>query len=698
MKTFYCFTFVYAHLYLMPQLSAQVPEIEWQNTIGGSDYDYVRSVQQTADGGYILGGYSYSGVSGDKTEASLGFADYWVIKLNSKGSIQWQNTIGGSSDDFLISIQQTADGGYILGGYSYSDISGDKNEASLGFADYWVIKLNSTGTVEWQNTIGGGSDDYLISIQQTTDGGYILGGYSYSGISGDKTEASLGNYDYWVIKLKGTGAIEWQNTIGGSDYDVLHSIQQTTDEGYILGGYSYSGISGDKTEASLGGGDYWVIKLNSKGAIKWQNTIGGSSNDILLSIKQRTEGGYILGGSSYSGISGDKTEPLVGGSDYWVIKVNNTGAIEWQNTIGGSSYDWLYSIQQTSDDGYILGGYSWSGNSGDKTEAKVGGYDYWVIKLNSAGVIEWQNTIGGTGDDFLHTIQQTADEGYIVGGYSDSGISGDKTEPNTGGTFKHDYWVVKLYTECLITSTITPSGPTEFCEPGRLTLNAPVNAGYSYQWKRNGVNIPGATSADFNASESGNYQVHISNGTCSDISDSILVTATPKPDAVINNLDGTNNLCFDSSIKLKTTTGAGYTYQWGKDGAIISSATSLTYFATAEGIYIVEVTNIMGCNSSASYEIIETCRLGQEMLSDEIIIYPNPNAGEFTIQVPEINPQEINLIQIKNMLGEEVYSVIYSANESNQSINLGSTVAEGLYFFEICTSNSIITKQFIIHR
>jgi hypothetical protein len=222
--------------------------IEWQNTIGGSSADYLQSIQQTTDGGYILGGYSASGISGDKTEASQGY-DYWVVKLTTTGTIEWQNTIGGNYDDQLQSIQQTIDGGYILGGSSQSGISGDKTEASQGSVDYWVVKLTTTGTIEWQNTIGGSSTDYLQSIKQTTDGGYILGGYSNSDISGDKTEASQGIYDYWVVKLSTTGTIEWQNTIGGYYDDQLQSIQQTTDGGYILGGYSNSDISGDKNRS-----------------------------------------------------------------------------------------------------------------------------------------------------------------------------------------------------------------------------------------------------------------------------------------------------------------------------------------------------------------------------------------------------------------------------------------------------------------
>lgn len=283
------------------------------------------------------------------------------------------------------------------------------------YTDVCIANLPDTAIVtevapeiEWQNTIGGiDTDRVWAGVEQTIDGGYILGGHSYSGISGDKTEASHGGSDYWIIKLFNDGTIEWQNTIGGSGDEILQSIHQTADGGYILGGYSNSGISGDKTEANLGlYSDYWVVKLNSAGAIEWQNTIGGNGSDYLFSARQTFDGGFILGGHSYSSLSGDKTEGIIGGTynDYWVIKLDPLGNILWQNTIGGINYDFCHDIAQTTDGGYILSGSSLSGISGDKTEANLGDYDYWVIKLNASGTIEWQNTIGGSLFDYSYRI------------------------------------------------------------------------------------------------------------------------------------------------------------------------------------------------------------------------------------------------------------------------------------------------------
>ncbi|MFI5219820.1 MAG: T9SS type A sorting domain-containing protein [Bacteroidia bacterium] len=424
------------------------PAIQWQNTIGGSDWDELYSIQQTVDGGYILGGWSKSNISGDKTENCNGGWDYWIVKTNSLGNIQWQNTIGGNADDYLYSVYQTSDGGYILGGYSYSNISGDKTENNNGYQDYWIVKTDSLGSIQWQNTIGGNGGDELYSVQETSDGGLILGGWSDSNISGDKTENSIGMglADYWIVKTDGAGNIQWQNTIGGAVFDLLYSIQQTADNGFILGGMSESWFSGDKTENCQGGYDYWIVKTDSLGNIQWQNTIGGDSYDYFQSIMQTLDGGYIFGGWSLSDISGDKTEDNNGGHDYWFVKTNAVGNIQWQNTIGGDDEELYFSIKQTTDGGYILGGASSSNISGDKTENSNGGFDYWVLKADLSGNILWQNSIGGISNDGIYILQQAADGGYILGGSSSSNISGDKTENSLG---YDDYWIVKLFPDTI---------------------------------------------------------------------------------------------------------------------------------------------------------------------------------------------------------------------------------------------------------
>ena len=418
-------------------------ELEWENTIGGSQNDNLSAVGETFDGGYILGGISLSPIGFDKTVGVVGGYDYWIVKLDSSGQIQWQKTIGGSGNDRISSkcLKQTTDSGYILGGFSNSGISGDKTENNIGGNDFWIIKLDSSGVIQWQNTIGGSNDEILTCIELTRDGGYLLGGGSWSSISGDKTENIIGAQDFWIVKIDSIGNIQWQNTIGGTQGDFLVSVHQTFDGGYFLGGYSSSSISGDKTEDNRGLGDYWVIKVDSLGNIIWQRTIGGASSEVLNDVQPTSDGGYLLGGYSRSNISGEKTDDCKGGDDYWIIKLDSTGNILWQKTIGGSSVDRLYSMIQTASGGFILAGITTSNASADKSEDQIGNDDLWIVKIDATGSVVIENTIGGVGDDKVPYIIQSRDGGYVVASSSDSNRSTDKSE-NSIGHF--DYWVIKL--------------------------------------------------------------------------------------------------------------------------------------------------------------------------------------------------------------------------------------------------------------
>ncbi len=434
---------------------SQAPIKQWDVRFGGNEGDALESLQQTTDGGYIMGGYSFSGISGDKTQASQGNQDYWIIKTDAAGTKLWDARFGGDLNDELTCVRQTSDGGYILGGHSSSGISGDKSQASQGNLDYWIVKTDGNGAKLWDARFGGVMNDMLYSLQQTSDGGYILGGYSESGVSGDKTQPCQGISDYWIVKTDGFGAKQWDARFGGSLVEEFHSLQQTSDGGYILGGKSESGMSGDKTQASKGAADYWIVKTDANGVKQWDRGFGGSSGDALKSLQQTTDGGYILGGHSYSGISGDKTQASQGGADYWIVKTDASGLKQWDARFGGSTTDFFLMLQQTADGGYILGGDSNSGISGDKTESNWGlpsTTDYWIVKTDINGVKQWDERFGGNSSDLFLPIQQTSDGGYILGGYSRSDLSGDKTSSSEGN---FDWWIVKTAPEVLTCSVPT---------------------------------------------------------------------------------------------------------------------------------------------------------------------------------------------------------------------------------------------------
>ncbi len=414
-------------LLLISLKSFSQPAIEWQKSYGGSITDVATSIQQTSDGGYIAAGYSLS-YDGDITDPK-GISFFWVVKLSPTGILEWEKSLGSPFEDYGASIKQTSDGGYIVAGQSHGnglDVTG--NHESV---DYWVVKLNAIGDIEWQKSLGGSQWDGGESIQQTSDGGYIVAGQSESN-DGDVT-GNHGFSDMWVVKLTPVGNIEWQRSYGGSNYDSAWSIQQTTDDGYIVAGASASS-DGDVT-ANNGISDYWVLKLDNTGSIEWQKSYGGSEVDYAFSIQQTADGGYITAGMSGS-IDGDITNNQ-GGRDFWVVKLTDLGVIEWQKSLGGTDVDSAHTIIQTPDEGYLVAGWILS-NDGDVT-ANQGGRDFWVVKLSTAGTMEWQKSYGGSGHDRAQSIKLTLDGGFIVAGGSASN-NGDVT----GNHGSWDFWIVKF--------------------------------------------------------------------------------------------------------------------------------------------------------------------------------------------------------------------------------------------------------------
>jgi uncharacterized protein YuzE len=278
-----------------------------------------------------------------------------VLKLDTDGNITWQKTYGGSSGDAAYSIRVTSDGGYIVAGYTAS--------YGAGIYDYWVLKLDTNGNVTWQKTYGGTNMDQANSIHETLDGGYIVAGYT------DSFNASFGVSDYWVLKLDANGNVVWQKTYGGTSVDKAKSIQATSDGGYIVAGSTGSY-----------GNNYWVLKLDADGNVIWQKTYGGGSNiNTATSIRETSDNGYIVAGyiDAYSD----------GYTDYWMLKLDANGNVIWQKTYGGgSNFHIANSIQETSDSGYIVAGYT----------KGTGFYDYWVVKVDNNGNIAGCGIIGNT--------------------------------------------------------------------------------------------------------------------------------------------------------------------------------------------------------------------------------------------------------------------------------------------------------------
>ena len=384
--------------FITVSLYAQDPNILWQRTIGGSDWDQPSFISKTNDGGFVVGGFSESNISGEKTENSRGGYDYWVVKFDNSGNIQWQKTLGGDQDDYLRKIIQISDDGYIVLGYSSSGISGDKTENSQGGTDYWILKLDVSGNIMWQKTIGSDDNDTVADVEQAADGGFLIGGTASSGVSGDKTVVG----DVWILKLDVNGNIQWQKGYDFFANSNLSNARLTDDGGFIIAGSGTGGIFSD----------YVVSKLNMNGNSVWEKIYGGDGEDYLTNLILTDDGGYMVIGQSNSDASGDKTEDSQGYQDYWVLKLDSAGNIVWQNTIGGDSGDIPLTVIESSDGGYFISGSSLSNISGDKTDNTFeDSQSFWIMKLNSVGIIEWQNDIDGSLGERLPKAIQNDDGG-----------------------------------------------------------------------------------------------------------------------------------------------------------------------------------------------------------------------------------------------------------------------------------------------
>jgi hypothetical protein len=413
------------------------PAIEWQKSLGGTSEDGSNAIQLTADGGFVIAGHSYS--SDNDVTVNQGASDYWIVKTDAIGSIQWQVSLGGSSNDVASAIQQTTDGGYIVAGFSRSnngDVTG--HHGTTAYNDYWVVKLDSAGSIEWEKSLGGTLNEFANSVQQTAEGDFIIAGYSVSN-DGDVTNHHGGTTttDYWIVKLSSSGTLLWQKSLGGTSADNANAIQQTTDGGFIVAGSSSS--NDNDVSGNHGFADYWIVKLDSAGDIEWQKCLGGSGDDVASSIRQTSDGGFIVAGWSDSDdndVSGNH-----GNYDYWVAKLFADGNIDWQKSLGGATGDFANSIEQISDSGFVIAGYTSSNNSGDVSGYHGGVFfgDYWIVKLDESGNFAWQKCLGGTNDEYAASAQQTIDGGLIVTGWTES--SDGDVSFNYGSS---DVWIVQL--------------------------------------------------------------------------------------------------------------------------------------------------------------------------------------------------------------------------------------------------------------
>jgi hypothetical protein len=425
--------------------TTNAPVRVWDRRFGGSSSEWLLGLAAEPDGGFLLGGFSASGVSGDKTEISLGGQDQWLVRVDASGAKLWDHRFGGSLNEYFVGVHLTSDGGAVSGGGSRSGISGDRSESNRGNdeEDFWIVRTTTNGVKVWDHRFGGGGQDSMTAICPSSDGGYLLGGYSNSDPGGDVTEnrrSSSGNYDMWVVKVDSNGVKQWDHRFGGTTDNRASAVIQTADGGFLIAGNSNSGTNADKSENCRGGYDFWAVKIGTNGVKQWDHRFGGSGDDAAPRIAPAADGGWLLAGSSYSGADYDKSHTNRGVRDYWVVKIGTNGVKQWDSCYGGTGNDELQVVIATSDGGHLLGGESSSGIGGEKTEDCRGGLDYWIVKIDTNGVKQWDRRFGGASDDRLRGgIVEVAPGRYLLAGLSASGVGPDKTQASQGS---EDYWIL----------------------------------------------------------------------------------------------------------------------------------------------------------------------------------------------------------------------------------------------------------------
>ncbi|MFX1251698.1 MAG: hypothetical protein ACFFCZ_08810 [Promethearchaeota archaeon] len=382
-------------LIISSSVSGALKDVVWAETYGGLSDDVALAVIQTRDGGFAFVGSTGS--------YGAGRSDAWVVKTDATGEIEWNLTYGGRNWDRFVGIVQTSDGGFVLAGDTDSTRSHDA----------FLMKIDVTKELIWSKIYGGTASDGINTVIQTNDGGFVLAGYTYS--------YGEGRGDAWVVKTDATGEIEWHQAYGGREFDIANSIIQTSDGGFLLAGSTDS--------YGAGRSDAWVVKTDVTGKLVWNQIYGGLDGEQADAVIQTSDGGFVLAGFTYS--YGE------GYSDGWLVKTDATGELVWNQTYGGTEFEYIHAIIQISDGGFVFAGSTSSYGKDD--------HAMWLVKTDSDGKMAWMKTYDGTERAAADAVIQTSDSGFVLAGYTFSYTGGynkdallirmNDSAPNSASTY-----------------------------------------------------------------------------------------------------------------------------------------------------------------------------------------------------------------------------------------------------------------------
>jgi len=487
MKKLLTLLFLFAPFYVYNQAA----KINSSYCYGSSGSELCNDVSASYDGNYWLAGFS-SSADGDVSSIH-GAYDYWVCKVNTSGTVLQEKSYGGGGDDFAESIEELPDSGRIIFGTTYSsdgDVIGWK-----GGSDFWLVRVKKNGAFKWRKTFGGTLYDIAGQMCIAPDDQYYCAG---------KTNSKNGNvtgkhklYDAWVIKVDVDGNLVWQKCVGGNGDDEAHAICTTSDGGCIIAGSANKG--GGDAIGWHGSNDFFVAKLDAAGVVEWSKCYGGSGDDIAHAVKQTSDGGYVVTGQVNS-FDGD----VVGGKGYadvWLIKLNASGTMLWQYVYGGSAgEEQARDIIETSDGGLAIAAYldgSFNSLIGSDFTTFHNFYDFWVIKTDASGAMEWNGVYGGPSNDIGYALMENASGELMVTGYATfNGCDVDDSHGVIAGY--GDYWLLQLgAATCNKVSDLTSSSAFGFATMSWCQAAGALN----YELKYRKAGDPWTTFTTFNGNE-----------------------------------------------------------------------------------------------------------------------------------------------------------------------------------------------------
>ncbi|MBI2930018.1 MAG: hypothetical protein HYY16_00075 [Planctomycetes bacterium] len=384
----------------------QAPAPPWAKSYGGQYWEMASAIRSTSDGGYVMAGYTDTW--------SVAQIDFWLVKTTADGTPVWQKAYGAPGNDWAYAVSPTTDNAFVAAGICTPGST----------TDAWVVKVNATnGNLIWEKRYGGAENEEAKAVFQTADGGYL--------VAGNTNSFGAGAHDAWMMKLNADGTVAWSKTYGGASNDQIRSMVRTADGGAIAAGYTNSFGAGSE--------DVWVLKVDSAGDVDWQKTYGTSNSELAEAVTALPGGGYVFAGRAID---------AAGDSDYWVVRMDASGSVSWQERLGGSSPDFAYALSPNGSGGIAVTGVTYSFGSSSS--------DAWILSLNGNGSVQSQKYFGGASGETAYAIQEIPGLGFVTAGFTGSFGQGIEA------------WILRLASDM----TVSSLGTTTTATPANTTATA----------------------------------------------------------------------------------------------------------------------------------------------------------------------------------------------------------------------------------